>query len=179
MSGLKDLIVKGVVTVVIGGTVYTVNQTDIIDNFARDTGMTQQQAEQYVNGISEDELVTYDELGDYYIDDGRWIVSEADKINCQEYTYDWESTTLSCETGKAQYRKIGNDEILLGESYEIIGSDEASDNDVTKTIERIDILNDDFDLEMIVNVLAPADLEDMKNTNSYNKATLKAAMDSN
>ena len=55
----------------IGGTIFTVSQVDIAQNFAEDTGLTQEQAEQYINEIPE-ELISFDELGDELIDEGRY-----------------------------------------------------------------------------------------------------------
>ena len=54
---MKDFITKTAVTLLIGGTIFTVSQVDIAQNFAEDTGLTQEQAEQYINEIPEEELI--------------------------------------------------------------------------------------------------------------------------
>ena len=48
--------IAGIITLIIGGTVYSVSQADIVSKFSQETGMTQKEAEQYVENIPEDEL---------------------------------------------------------------------------------------------------------------------------
>ena len=55
--------IAGILTVVIGGTAYAVSQKDVVKNFSNETGLTQQEAQQYVESIPEDELASFDELG--------------------------------------------------------------------------------------------------------------------
>jgi hypothetical protein len=42
---IKEAVIGTIITVVIGGTAYSINQVDVVNNFAEDTGLTQQQAE--------------------------------------------------------------------------------------------------------------------------------------
>lgn len=175
---LKELVAGGVITLVIGGGAYTVNQSDVINNFAEDTGMTQQQAETYVNQISDEELVPYEELGQDYIDDGQEMISYASSIDCYNYTYDWESPYLSCYQGKQQIDQIGRNEIALGKSYQVLGSDNASRIDISTTILHIDRVIADHNLEIVSQLYSYSDLEDSKNTNHYNKALLETALES-
>lgn len=173
------MVVGGVITVVIGGTAYTVNQTDIVKNFANDTGLSQQEAEKYVGQIKEEDLVSYEELGNGHIDEGKQLLSNSDQIDCTDNQYDWESSTLTCDAGKAQLQKTGRDSIKLGESYKKLSSESASKNDISATIGDIDTLNSDYDAEIITKLLSKADIDDAKKTNSYNRATLKTTLDSN
>lgn len=174
---IKEAAVGTVVTIVIGGTAYTINQTDVINNFADDTGLTQQQAEQYVNEVNEDELVPYGELGSDYINDGQEVRNIATQTDCVNYEYEWESTTLSCEKGKAQLDKIGKDSISLGKAYKKLGSDSASRDDISTTIGLIDKLNSDYEFDIVSKLLDQATVDDVKKSNSYNKAVLKAALE--
>ena len=48
---VKEAIFGTILTVVIGGAAYTVNKEDVVDNFADDTGLSQQQAEEYVDSV--------------------------------------------------------------------------------------------------------------------------------
>jgi hypothetical protein len=167
------------ITLVIGGTVYTINQEDVVNNFAEDTGLTQQQAEQYVNSVGEEDLVAYDKLGSDFIEDGNEILSGATDIDCVNYDYEWVSVTLTCEQGKAQLIKIGNDEILLGNAYKKLDTDTANSADISNTIGRIDAVNADYDFEIVKKILDFSQISESKKSNSYNKATLQAALNSN
>src|SRR3989344_4955751 len=145
MNDLTKLATGAIITLIIGGTAYSFNQADVVKNFAEDTGLTQQQAEQYISGISEDE---------------------------------WESGTLSCSEGKAQINKIARDSISLGQAYIKLVSDSASKNDISATIGLIDQQNDSLESQILISLIDRATIDEMKQTNSYNKALLKAALES-
>jgi hypothetical protein len=174
---IKEAVV-GVVTLVIGGTVYSVSQSDIIDNFADDTGLTQEQAEEYVNTIEEDELFTFDELGILYIEDGENLLEIAIEIDCPNYEYEWESSTLSCDQGKEQLNKFGNDSISLGQTYRTLDTDSASEEDISVVISFLDVVKEDYDYEIIKVLLEDEMIEEEKKTLSYNKAILETVLES-
>lgn len=176
---IKEIVVGTVVTLVIGGTAYTVNQTDVINNFADDTGLTQQQAEEYVKQVDEDDLVPYDKLGADFVDDGQYVLDAVEQMDCVNYQYEWETATLTCEAGKLQMAKLGHDEISLGNAYITLASDSATTSDIATTVGFIDDVNADFNLEIVVKLLDPALIDEAKKSNSYNKATLQAALKSN
>jgi len=175
---MKDLIKGGIITLLIGGSAYTISQSDVIKNFADDTGLTQEQAEEYVNNISEDELFSFDKIGADLIDEGKEIDSLTPEIDCVNYEYEWESARLSCQEGKAQLGILARDYISLGEAYIKLSSDSASEADMSETIRLIDRLNSDFQLEMVSAILDLATIDEIRKTNSYNKAILKAALES-
>ncbi len=174
---IKGLIAGAVITVVVGGTAYTVNQTDVVNNFATDTGLTQQQAEQYVSNVTEDDLIPYDELGSDYIEEGQLISDSAAQVDCVNYEYEWESSTLTCEEGKSQMSKLGKNSILLGRAYIKLGSDSASEIDISTTIRRLDQLNIDYDSAIVSKYFSQAEIDETMQTHSYNKAVLKAVLD--
>lgn len=93
---IKELAAGAVITLAIGGTAYTVNQADIVNNFATDTGMSQQEAEQYVNDVKEEDLVSYGELGAGHIRDGEDLLSGTSEIDCVNYEYEWQTNSVSC-----------------------------------------------------------------------------------
>ena|SRR3989344_6538925 len=178
MNDLTKLATGAIITLIIGGTAYSFNQADVVKNFAEDTGLTQQQAEQYISGISEDELASFDELGADEISLGQGLLSSASKIDCVNYEYEWESGTLSCSEGKAQINKIARDSISLGQAYIKLVSDSASKNDISATIGLIDQQNDSLESQILISLIDRATIDEMKQTNSYNKALLKAALES-
>ncbi|PIR62389.1 MAG: hypothetical protein COU65_03475 [Candidatus Pacebacteria bacterium CG10_big_fil_rev_8_21_14_0_10_42_12] len=171
-------VIKAVTVLVIGGTIYSASQTDIVDNFSKDTGLTQQEAEQYVSEISEEDLFSFSEIGSDFIEEGQELVGFAAEIDCDNYYYEWETSTLTCEQGKYQIKKFGNSEIILGRAYKVLDTEDASEEDIRWVIKNIDKLNKDFELEIISSVLDPPTIVDLKKTNSYNKALLTAALDS-
>jgi hypothetical protein len=175
---IKELVAGAVVTVVIGGTAYTVNKEDVVENFADDTGLSQQEAEQYVNQVGQDELVPYDEVGNSYTESGQYILSTAREIDCENYEYDWESPTLSCAAGKSQLLELGNDEVALGQAYTRLDSDNATRDDIAATIRLLDDVNNGYDSNIVRNIIEFSFIDESKKTNSYNKATLQAALES-
>jgi hypothetical protein len=178
MDNLKNIIVGGAITLLIGGTAYTFTQEDVVNNLSKETGLTEQQATDYVNSISEEDLATWDEIGnDYITESGKTLVIAAD-IDCDAYEYEWESPTLTCTQGKAQLEQIAATEKATGEAYVRISVDTATEDDIRKVIEMIDKLNADYDLEIMEGAYEDAVLQDIKMSNSYNKSLLKAALES-
>ena len=174
---MKD-ITKVVITLVIGGTIYTVNQADIAKNFSENTGLTQQEAEQYVSEIKDEDLAPFGEIVTDFISDGQEMVEVANDIDCVNYEYEWESYTLNCEEGKSQLRRLGNSEIALGRAYRALESEEAGKDEISSVIRNIDRLNSDLSLDIVAWMLDPPTIDEIKKTNSYNKALLQAALDS-
>jgi hypothetical protein len=175
----RDAIIGTVFTVIIGGTAYTINQSDVVNNFADDTGLTQQQAEQYIDDIGEEDLVSFGKIGTDYIEEGEDWLETVSEIDCINYTYEWESSSLSCDEGKEQMDKIGNDAILLGRSYIKFDSDSASEEDMARTVSLIDVINVDYDFSIVSIFYDDSDIDDWKKTNSYNRAIIETVLDSN
>lgn len=178
MDNAKNLIIGGVVTLLIGGTAYTFSQQDVINNFAADTGLSQEQAELYVNSVDEDELASFSEVGQDYIEESAETLSISDEIDCINYEYEWESTAFTCIDAKMQLKKISDSELLLGRSYVRLDADDATEKDISLTITYIDQLNADYELEASNLFFDAQIMEEVKKTNSFNKAMLKAALES-
>lgn len=167
-----------VITVLIGGTAYTINSGAVINNFANDTGLTQEQAEQYINSIPEDELVPFDEIGRSEMEFGQSMLDGAAEIDCMNYEYEWESANLSCQSGKMQMKRIGNTSIALGQAYVKLSSDSASRDDILRTISLLDEQNSELQLPILSAVLEWSAIDEERKTNSFNKAILQAALES-
>jgi len=179
MDNIKNIVTGGIITLFIGGTAFTFSQQDVIDNLAGDSGLTQEQAEQYVNNIPEDELVSWSEVGNDLISEGKESAAMASEIDCDTYEYEWESPTLSCSQGKTQLEKIAASEQSLGQAYLKLDSETASREDMENVIEHLDQLNADYDLEISYALYDSVGMEEVKMTNLYNKSVLKAALESN
>lgn len=178
MDNIKGWITGGIITLVIGGTTYSFSQQDVANNMANDTGMTQEQAEQYVNQVTEEDMVPYDELGTDFVTEGQEWLKVASEIDCVNYEYEWESASLSCPEGKTQIREYGQDSIAVGRAYQALSLESATDSDISHAILVIDDLNSDLTFPAILWMYEPADIEEIKNTNSYNKALLETALES-
>lgn len=174
----KGGIISGIITLVIGGTVYSVSQADVARNFSKNTGMSQEEAQQYVENVSEDDLEPYEKVGSEMIADGQKAIETASDMDCVNYTYEWESPSLSCQEGKAQLKRIGNDEIALGKAYTTLASETASKEDISITISQIDKVNADLSLRIVRSVMDATSINELRNNNSYNKALLQTALDS-
>ena len=175
--GIVKNIVGAVITVAIGGTVYTVSQTDIVDNFAKDTGLSQQESKEYVEK-TKDSLVSWDKVGDALIADATSAYADISTIDCVNYTYDWVTPLLTCEQGKAQINKMANDEMKLGNAYKKLSNDSSTKEDIPPVIVLIDVMNKDYELSLVTKMMGADFISESKRTNSYNKATLQAVLNS-
>lgn len=178
---IKEVALGAAVTVIIGGSAYTISQTDVIDNFADDTGISQQEAENYITSISEDELFSFTEIGEGLVEEGNETISAANNIDCLNYEYEWQTYSLSCEQGRSQLMEIGEDEVAVGMAYlrmEESETDVELNGRITTAISKIDKLNVSYDYPIMYAMLTTADVQDYKNTNSYNKAVLQTVQDS-
>ncbi len=170
--------IAGIISVIIGGTVYSVSQGDIVKNFSEETGMSQAEAEKYIENIPDEELVSFKELGLGFIDEGRDVLSIASDIDCINYYYEWETNTLSCEEGKSQLLEFADAEIALGEAYKILDSESASTRDIYSAILLIDKVNEIYGLEIISVTMDHLEIDEAIKTNLYNKSLLQAILDS-
>ncbi len=174
-------IIGGVIVLVIGGTTFAINQTDVVNNFADNTGLSQEQAEQYINNIPEEELDTFSNAGQSFIDDGNSIQSTVSIIDCINYEYEWETPVLSCTEGKKQLNTIAIDEIKLGRCYQALDTDlgNAARSKISECISDIDKVNSDFDLPIVSALMDRQQIDKQKKTNIYTKSILQAALQAN
>lgn len=174
---MVNKVIGGVITFVIGGTMFTVSQSEIATNFASNTGMSQQQAQQYVSNIEQSDLQSFSKIGAHFISDGNLLQSA--NIDCDNYTYEWETASLSCTDGKNQIQKIANDEIALGNCYEALDTkleDSSVKTKISECVTDIDALNEDFNLPIVAVALDSKTITEYKNSNSYNKSLLQAVL---
>jgi|SRR5680860_257563 len=176
MDSIKGIVTGAVITLIIGGTAYNINQEDVIQNFADDTGLTQEQAELYINEISEENLETFSVIGSDFVNKSQGLLIMANEIDCINYEYDWESVTLSCLEGKSQFNKLAKNASSLGYAFKKLDSDSASKEDIAETIRLIDQLNTDYELEISYILWDRSTINEAKKANSYNKSILKAAL---
>ena len=171
-------VIAGIITLIIGGTAYSISQGDLVNKFSEETGMSQTEAEQCVENISDDELVSFDKLGSDFISDGEEILNMATEIDCANYYYEWETDTLTCDEGKSQIIEFGESIIALGEAYKVLSSESASEGDIYSAIRLIDRVNENYSLEIVVILLDRSYIDEAIKTNLYNKALLRAALES-
>ncbi len=174
-------IIGGVVTIVIGGTAYTVSQSDVANNYSKNAGVSQQQAQQYVNNINQSDLQSFSKAGSSLINDGNLIIRKLPSIDCVNYTYQWETPSLSYADDKNELQGIANDEITLGNCYEDLGTDlgNAAKSKMNECISDIDTVDSDLDLPIATTLLGSKTIADTKNANIYNKSVLQTALASN
>jgi len=178
MDYVKNIVGGGIITLVIGGAAFNFTQEDVVNNMADDTGLTQQQAEQYINAIPADELVSFTEVGSGYVAESIMTFQLADQIDCVDYEYEWETISLTCATGKKQLQQVGAAERSLGQAYIALGADAASESDIRTVIRYLDQLNQTYELPMSRVVLDTETIKELQLTNSYNKSVLRAALGS-
>ncbi|HEV7453646.1 MAG TPA: hypothetical protein VGO07_00135 [Candidatus Saccharimonadales bacterium] len=174
-------IIGGVVVLVIGGTTVAVSNSDIADNFSKNTGMTKQQAQQYVGNIQKSDLESFSKVGQDLVSDGNLIQTELSSIDCVNYTYKWETASLSCQDARNEFQTISNDETALGNCYQTLDTNlgNSAKLKMNECISDIDVVNADYDLPVATTFLDSNTLTKQKNTNIYNKSVLEAALQSN
>lgn len=178
MSKAKGGIIGGIITLVIGGATYSIQQADLIDNFSEDTGLSQEASKQYVESVTEEDLTSFSEIGSEYISVGQQMLDVASEIDCINYTYEWESNTITCKAGKAQIETLGRSEIALGRAYTTLDADTATTTDIEAAISLIGEVNTNLGLAIVRQLVDSSDINELKMTNSYNKSLLQTALDS-
>lgn len=171
-------IIGGVITLVIGGMVFSVSQKDLVKNFSKETGMSQEESQQYVDSIKEEDFVAYDKIGADKVTEGESIIKTIASIDCEKYTYEWETPTLSCSKAKAQFMATAKDEVALGKAYIVLSTSTATKADIRNVINLIEANNNDLNFEIINIMLDKKTIEEEKKINSYNKALLQTALES-
>jgi hypothetical protein len=173
-------IIGGVVTLAIGGTVYTVSQTNVVDNFSKNTGMSHKQAQNYVNS-AQNNLESFSKIGQGLVSDGNSLLSTASQLDCTDYTYPWVTSGLSCDEGQAEVQTVGNDEIQLGNCYASLDTNlgNASHSQINECISDIDTTDSAYDLPIVTKFMSSGQITDIQNSNIYNKSVLQSALESN
>lgn len=173
-------IIGGVTILVIGGTSYAIKQSNVVSNFSKNTGMSQQQSQQYVNNISKNDLQSFSKIGQGFVSDGNSILTTANKLDCANYTYQWVSASLTCSDGVSQLQAIGTDEISLGNCYESLDSDLGSNgaSTINECITDINTVDSDYGLPVATVLLDSKTADNIRNTDAYNKSVLEAALQS-
>ena len=177
---LKRIIGGAISLVSIGGTVFALSQPDIVSNFSDNTGMTQEQAQEYINNIPEDDLTSFASSGQGLIEAGNSIIQESRGIDCVKFAYEWETPLLSCQNGKTQCQAIGNNLIELGTCYKSLDTDlgNLAKAKIGECISDIDTVNADLKLPIAIAVMRENTITENRNTNNYNKSVLEAALES-
>lgn len=178
MDDIKNIIGGGIITVLIGGAAFSFSQQDLVDNFAAESGLSSEQAEQYVDNVTSDELVSYKENGLDWIEESQTTVELAEGIDCNNYEYDWESPSLSCPEGRNQLMVMGDAERRMGESFMELDSTTDVRASIQQAIEDIDRLILTYDLGIAKGVYDEATLQELRMTHLYNKSILKSALES-
>ena len=175
---VKKVVGAGVTLLVIGGASFAINQADVVNNFAEETGMTQEQAQQYVED-SQGDLESFAKVGQDTLDSGNQALAGANQIDCVNYEYEWESAMLSCDEGKAQLTIVGNNEVTLGNCLMTLDTDlgSAVKAKIQECITAIDATNSSYDLPIMAVTLTESELTEAKHANAYNKSVLRAALE--
>lgn len=161
----------------VGGTAYTVSQADVVDNLREETGMSQQEAQEFVEQAERDGLVSWDKVGESHIEEGESTLTAANQIDCDGYIYEWESSTLSCAQGKAQLQQYAKYSVDLGNAYKKLSEESAGKAEMRSTVGRIDNLNNSLQLEIVQVLIDAKAIEEIRNTNAYNKSLLRAIIE--
>lgn len=176
---MKKTIIGGIITLVIGGTTYSISQSSVVNNFAKNTGMTQEQAQKYVKD-SQNNLESFSKVGQEFTSDGKDILNQSKQIDCTNYTYGWVSDSLTCQDGLSQLQNIGNDEITLGSCLASLDSNlgNNSSSTISECINDIDSVDSSYKQPIAQQIINPSQTSQLENTNLYNKSVLQAALQS-
>lgn len=179
MDDIKSKIIGGAIVLTLGGTGFAVTQTDVVNNFAAETGMSQEQAQKYVEE-SQDDLDSFGNIGTGFVDSGNKILSEAGSIDCEGYSYEWESALLTCNDGKSQMQTVGNKELELGQCFKELDKDlgNSARTKINECIDDIDELNQAYEQPGATSIFGNDFVSEAKKTNLFNKSVLKTALES-
>lgn len=169
--------VVGILIIVIGGTACTVGQKEIVNNFSEETGMTEQESQEYIENISEDELISFYELSEEHISTGQEVFKIVTELDCDNYIYEWETETLSCIKGMSQLIIFGGRNLDLGEIYKVLGTGQTFTKNYEEAIALIDLVNESLSSEILVALLGEKSIEEMILSNLYNKAILQTEVE--
>lgn len=167
----------GILVFVIFGTACDVSQKDVIKNFSQETGMTQEESQQFIEDISEDGLISYYELSTNHNTVGQEAFKIVLELDCNNYIYEWETETLSCGSGMAQLIIFGGLNLDLAKVYKLMGAGYAFTKDYEEAIELIDKLNESLKTEFIVLLFSENNIEEMIKSNQYNKVIIQTELE--
>lgn len=104
-------IIGGVVVLVLGGSAFAVSKSGIVGNFSKNTGLSQQQAQQYINNIPKSDLMSFSKLGQNFVSGGSSILNTGSNIDCSIYgSIDLSVDQLARSYGS--FRSIGPQESI-------------------------------------------------------------------
>ncbi len=173
-------IIGGVIVLVIGGTTYSISQSSVVNNFSKNTGLTQQQSQDYINNIKQSDLKSFTKIGQDLVADGNSITNTSLKLDCINYTYPWVTSSLSCQDGKDQLNKTGNDEIALGNCYQALDTNlgNSANSKINECISDSDPISLDYSLPIVSTFIDSKTITEQKNSIAYDKSILQSALES-
>ena len=174
---MKRAIAGVVVTAIIGGTTYTMSMSDVIANFSRNAGLSQENAQKYVEG-TKNSLGSFEKVGRGYVAESANLSGKALALDCATYRYTWESPSLNCVEGKSELQDFASTVLNLGQCYQDLGKDlgNGANQRVRECISDIDLYDASLDSPIVRKLLNPQGLLDAHRRNQYNKAVLQSAM---
>lgn len=177
MSRVKQKVIGGIITIIIGGTGAAISQADVAERFANETGMTASEVSSFVEDMK---TADFNTVGEELVLDSDQIKEVVVQINCYEYIYEWEDSNLSCEDGKSQLDQIANNEYYLGQCYKSLDTDLGSSakSAASRCISLIDDTVESLDYP-IISKLYPdeSSVEETKKINLYNKSLLSTFLE--
>lgn len=181
---IKPTLIKRVVGItiailIVGGFTYTATQTDIFYTTASDSKSSEEIVQDTIKVKDTRELDIYNELGSSYIEDGEEVIAIANDMDCEKYTYEWESPTLKCDQGISQLTTFGNTEISVGEIFQKIALETATRAEIATAIAQIDKLNESYSDEIISYLLEESEITTNKQANANNKTALQSVLNGN
>ena len=174
---MKRAIVGVVITAVIGGTTYTISQSDEVKNFSKNSGLSQENAQKYVE-TNKNSLASFEKVGGDLVAESANVSGKALAIDCVNYRYTWETASLGCDEGKSEIQDFASTELNLGQCYLDLGTDLGSiaNQRIKECIRGIERYDAGLELPIVRKFLSAQELLDAHRTNQYNKAVLQSAI---
>ena len=176
---MKETVTGALIVLILGGSSFAVSQTDVLNNFANETGMSQTEAEKYAED-TKDQAATFTEIGNDTVKAGNDILTEAAAIDCETYMYEWEGSGLSCNDGKTQLTTLGNSEVTVGNCFLKLDEDlgAQANSKISECIGNLDASTAGYKLPMSAKVYDATEIEEIVKNNAFNKSVLKTALES-
>jgi hypothetical protein len=182
VENAKNLVIGGIITLIIGGLTYSFSRQDLIDNFTADTGLSQQQAEEFISSKLDEEGSSWEELGHEFSLASQSLQKIHNSIDCEnlsseEFLIIKEGVSLSCDEALEQIAQIANSAESVSVAYLKLSEDNVSRDDVRETVFYLDQFITDLDSPVLVPFISSSTIEDYKLSSSLNKSLLKTALE--
>jgi hypothetical protein len=183
MDTIKNIAIGGMVTLTLGGVAYSFSHEDFVNNFAEESGLSQEQAEVYISDSEGRDGVSFGELADDLTRAAAPLQEALSKLDCESFSAAdikivQETYGTSCEVLKMQGEQFTEATVRLSQSYRTLDGEVFTIENMVHAINSIDNYVETLDSQFIMLSMGTTSIAKMKLTGAYNKSVIKTAVES-